>query len=164
MHKDLSAMSSVEDKLAVIDQYDQQRDEWLSTNGSRRGKVLKRWSSQKSNGDQMSTVAREYIQNFEPKISQIKMRVDDAYRNGDKKEFIKQAMELTNIIFQTEPGTSVGRGRWSSSIYSTLGAVTSRNRRILDVDRDLRNELLQIKNWIGQFRNLYQKTDQYFEG
>ena len=148
-------MSAVSDKLGVIDQYDQQRNDWLAENGtSRSGRKLKKYASQERNGLVMSKVARVYLSDFEPRISELKLELDNAVRAGDKEKIGGNkglAAQMRRIIYYENAGLEdvVGHTRFGNGgILASIGKAIARNKRILDVDQGLRNELYQIKQYL----------------
>ena len=148
-------MSGVSDKLSVIDQYDQQRNEWLAQNGtSRSGRKLKKYSSQERNGLAMSKTARVYLQDFEPRIAVLKAELDSAVSAGDQEKiggFKGLAAQMRKLIYHDDAGLEsvVGGTRFGKGgILASISKAIARNKRILDVDEGLRNELYQIQQFL----------------
>lgn len=157
-------MSAVSDKLGVIDQYDQQRNDWIAENGtSRSGRKLKKYESQERNGLVMSKVARVYLSDFEPRIAELKMELDDAVRAGDQEKIggLKGlAAQMRRIIYYEDSGLEgvVGGSRFGKGgILAAIGKAIARNKRILEVDQGLRNELYQIQQYLKMLLNFSER-------
>ena len=162
---DPGQMSSVSSKLSMIDNYDMQREDWLSKNSTNRsGRRLKKHAKQTRNGEALSAVARVYLEDFEPEVSRLKSEIDNAMRAGDNDAIEGPeglAMQVRRLIYVKDAGLEsvVGVARFSSGgILAAIGRVTASNRRILDVDRGLRQELLDIKQYLTMLNNWAEQT------
>lgn len=155
MVRSLNDVSSVGEKIAIINQYDDIRNDYLDNQGSRRGNVMAKWRSHKNNGEKLTLVARAYVERFEPRIHALKLDLDDAQRAGDSREVKRLADDLFNIIYYENANLPINTGRFGKGgIGAAIGMVTGNRKIIMGTDMPLRRELIQIKNWLDRLKSI----------